>query len=186
MNENENTITFRLILILVFMAASVIAKAPRDVRIAEILKVNYAWTKAYEETLNALKESEKFMPHPYSCAAGKRTVGYGHVIKSSDHFSYPMDEKFAEELLKTDFDYAMQHVRKTTGLQGNQLLAISHFVFCLGTGNFDRSTLKQKILAREPIDDEIMRWTHIKTNRGIINSSFLKKLRKMELNLFKS
>jgi lysozyme len=168
------------------MAAGVIAKAPGNIRIVEVLKANYAWTRAYEETLNALKDSEKFMPHPYSCAAGKRTVGYGHVIKPSDHFTYPMDEEFAEKLLKTDFDYAMQYVQKTTKLQGNQLLAISHFVFCLGSGNFEKSTLKQKILTGEPIDDEIMRWTHIKTNRGIINSSFLKKLRKMELNLFKS
>ena len=97
-----------------------------------------------------------------------------------------MDVSFADSLLRADFECAMNHVKKTTGLSGNQLLAISHFVFCLGSGNFDRSMLKRHILDNKPIDYEIIKWTYVHTVSGVINSSFLLKLRKMELKLYNS
>lgn len=184
-----------ILLLIVSINSGMLLKAPEHHKF-HILKVDpikwtkvqedsVIWVRSYEEMIASLKETEGFRAYPYKDAR-VRSVGHGHVIKKTDRFSYPMSKEFADSLLRADFDAALAHVRKETTLKGNQLLAISHFVFCLGKGNFDKSNLKRQILRKKPIDYEITKWTKVYTSKGIIHSSFLKKLRKMELELYKT
>lgn len=184
-----------ILLIIISIISGVLLKAPEDrkfyilkvdpIKWSKIQQDSVIWVRSYEEMIASLKETEGYRPYPYNDARVK-SVGYGHVIKKTDRFAYPMSKEFADSLLKADFNAAMTHVREETTLKGNQLLAISHFVFCLGKGNFDRSNLKRQILRKKPIDYEITKWTKVYTSKGIIHSSFLKKLRRMELELYKT
>jgi GH24 family phage-related lysozyme (muramidase) len=195
MNEKKTNIV-RLALILILIAIPNLAMTPSKkvvylqeskvtINIKE-KKMYDEWNKAYNNLVDSIKLHEKYMSEPYKCPSGQLTVGYGHAIKVTDHFKYPMSEKTADSLLKSDLNVALEYVKKTTPLKHKQLLAMGHFVFCLGSGNFNKSNLKKVILDKKPIDDELMRWVHIQTSRGKVTSTFLKRIRQMELELFKS
>jgi GH24 family phage-related lysozyme (muramidase) len=139
---------------------------------------------AYETLVDTLKWHEGFRAYPYLCLAEVATVGYGHAIREIDTFDYPLSEEQADSLLRVDLDWAIEYVRSTTDLEHLQLLAIAHFVYALGCGNFDRSTLKALIMDDLPIDGEIVKWVHIRTKNGIIRSNHLVGSRRMELELY--
>ena len=143
------------------------------------------WRSAYELVVRSIKRQEGFMDSMYYCPGGILTIGYGHAIKTGESFYEPMSEAEAERLLRQDLDSAIAFVQKSTNLEHVQLLAMGHFVYNIGSGNFYRSTLRQLIIAGDPIDEEIIKWIHIKTNKGIIRSDWLLKSRKLELELFK-
>jgi len=142
---------------------------------------------AYQSMVDTIKWHEGFRSQPYYCLAHVKTVGYGHAIKKGDKFNYPITKEFADSLLKVDFDRAIDYVSRTTDLEYLQLLAVAHFVYALGSGNFSRSNIKEKIKLGEPIDDEIVKWVHIRKKDGtIIKSDHLLKSRRMELNYYNS
>ena len=143
------------------------------------------WKDTYELVVKSIKRQEGFMSNKYYCPGGVLTIGYGHAIKDGEFFYEPMTEIEAERLLRQDLDSAIAYVQKVTNLEHVQLLAMGHFVFNIGSGNFYRSTLRQLIIADEPIDEEIIKWIHIKTNKGKIKSDWLLQSRKLELELFK-
>jgi len=143
------------------------------------------WREMYETVVNSIKRQEGFMDSMYYCPGGILTIGYGHAIKTSEFFNQPLTEAEADRLLRQDLDSAIAYVQKVTDLEHIQLLAMGHFVFNIGSGNFYRSTLRQLIIADKPIDEEIIKWIHIKTNKGIFKSDWLLQSRKLELELFK-
>jgi GH24 family phage-related lysozyme (muramidase) len=149
-------------------------------------RIEDEWNEAYQSLVDTLKWHEGYRAVPYYCMAGVLTIGHGHMIKKGEHFDIPMSRKTADSLLRADLDASIAYVQKTTDLEHVQLLAIGHFVYALGSGNFSRSTLKKKIIADEPIDKEIVKWVHIRTKNGIIKSEYLHASRIMELNLYKS
>ena len=55
-----------------------------------------------EEGVEAVKKFEGFSPLEYTCVAGKRTIGYGHVLKPDESYVCGLNEKQAEELLTQD------------------------------------------------------------------------------------
>ncbi len=142
------------------------------------------YDEAYQMLVDTLKWHEGFREAPYYCLADVLTVGYGHVIKDDDHFNYPLSKQEADSLLKSDLDWAIEFVRTSTDLEHLQLLAIAHFVFALGSGSFQRSTLRELIANDLPIDREIVKWVHIRTKEGIIRSDHLVRSRRMELQLY--
>lgn len=196
MDEMETKLAFRffLLVLLIFVPSTI--KAP-SINTVELLvpsssiesyeqKIRGQWTYLYDVFIDSMKLHEGFVSIPYFCPAGVLTVGYGHVIKETDQFVYPITEQFADSLLKADFDAAIEYVEKTTELKHNQLLAIAHFVFCLGSGNFEDSNLKKLIVNKRPIGKELLRWVNIRTERGSkIPNEFLKRIRTMELEFFK-
>lgn len=196
MDEMETKLAFRffLLVLLIFVPSTI--KAP-SINTVELLvpsssiesyeqKIHGQWTYLYDVFIDSMKLHEGFVSIPYFCPAGVLTVGYGHVIKETDQFVYPITEQFADSLLKADFDAAIEYVEKTTELKHNQLLAIAHFVFCLGSGNFEDSNLKKLIVNKRPIGKELLRWVNIRTERGSkIPNEFLKRIRTMELEFFK-
>ena len=149
-----------------------------------IIERQYEYENAYEKLVDTLKWHEGYRAYPYFCLAEVLTVGHGHAIKQGDTFEYPLSVEQADSLLREDLDAAIAYVKKTTDLEHLQLLAIAHFVYALGSGNFQRSTLRQLILADLPIDDEILKWVHIRTRNGIIRHEHLIRSRRMELELY--
>jgi len=148
------------------------------------IAVEYEYHRAYEALVDTLKWHEGFRANPYLCLAEVPTVGYGHAIKQGDTFEYPLSMKEADSLLRVDLDAAISYVKRTTDLEHLQLLAIAHFVYALGSGNFHRSTLRELILSDQPIDKEILKWVHIRTKNGIIRHEHLLRSRRMELELY--
>jgi GH24 family phage-related lysozyme (muramidase) len=155
-------------------------------QLIELIQTQQEWDDSYNNVINSLKEHEGFRAEPYYCVANVLTVGYGHAIKEGERFSYPMSEETADSLLRADLDVAIEYVQETTNLEHLQLLAIGQFVFQLGSGNFNKSTLKQLIVEGEPIDDEIIKWIHIRTKKGMISHKQLMTRRTEELELYNS
>jgi GH24 family phage-related lysozyme (muramidase) len=152
--------------------------------VERVRKIEKEWNDAYQSLVDTLKWHEGYRAVPYYCMAGVLTIGHGHTIKKGEHFDLPMSRETADSLLRADLDAAISYVRRTTDLEHTQLLAIGHFVYALGSGNFSKSTLKKRIIADKPIDNEIVKWVHIRTKKGIVKSEYLRASRIMELNLY--
>ena len=58
--------------------------------------------EALRLALAITKPFEQFFPNPYICPAGKRTVGYGHVIRGGEP-PFPWTEPQAAEILLNEF-----------------------------------------------------------------------------------
>lgn len=142
------------------------------------------WNAAYDLLVDTLKWHEGYRAVPYYCMAGVLTIGHGHTYKKGEHFDLPMSRETADSLLRADLNAAINYVKRTTNLEHTQLLAIGHFVYALGSGNFSKSTLKKRIIADQPIDREIVKWVHIRTKKGFVKSKYLHASRVMELNLY--
>ena len=153
-------------------------------RVVAEYAVKVEYNNAYQMLVDTLKWHEGFRATPYYCLAEVLTVGYGHAIQEGETFNYPLSEEDAETLLKSDLDWAIKFVKSTTDLDHLQLLAIAHFVYALGSGSFQRSTLRELIMSDLPIDREIVKWVHIRTREGIIRSDHLVGSRRMELELY--
>ena len=153
--------------------------------VERLQEIENEWNVAYDAIVDTLKWHEGFRAGPYFCMAGVKTIGYGHVIKKGEHFDLPMSKETADSLLRADLNAAINYVKRTTDLEHTQLLAIGHFVYALGSGNFNKSTLKKRIVADQPIDKEIVKWVHIRTKKGFVKSKYLHASRVMELNLYK-
>jgi len=159
---------------------------PKDViNLIELIRIQDEWDMIYETIVDTIKYHEGFEAHPYRCMANVLTVGHGHAIRKGESFDYPMSKETADSLLRVDLNKAVDYVQKTTELEHIQLLAISLFVYQLGSGNFSRSTLKNLIVQDKPIDNEIIKWIHIRTKNGnVIRHNALRERRQMELELY--
>lgn len=84
-----------------------------------------------------------FAAIPYKCSALKETIGWGHVIKSTDNFNYPISLAVAEALLKKDVACSEEAVNKNVKvpLTQNQFDALVCLVFNIGEAGFKSSTL---------------------------------------------
>lgn len=128
---------------------------------------------------------ESFRSKPYICPAGYLTVGFGHVIKEGESFT-ELTITEARHLLLTDLESYEKKVLKMTKvmLTYNQLDALVSLVYNIGTGAYQRSTLRMK-LNRGEIEAaslEILRWNKIKG----VPSKGLTLRRQLEFKLFNS
>ncbi len=146
---------------------------------------DYFWHKNYNETIEFIKQHEGFMPNAYYCSAGYLTIGYGHVIKKGENFSKPLTKAEADELLRKDFEIALKAVKRTTNLSGSKQLAMAHFVFSMGIGNFNRSTIKKDIKNNRPIDNSLLKWSYYTNKNGKkVKSEVAYRLREWELKMY--
>ena len=101
--------------------------------------------------LALIKYYEGYRTTPYRCAAGKITVGYGHVIGNGLQLPDEWNRKFSlgeiDELLRTDLARFEQGVSRycPVYLTQSQFDALVSFSFNLGLGVLQRSRLRQKI-----------------------------------------
>lgn len=100
-----------------------------------------------ERGLKLIKEHEGLSLKRYICPAGKPTIGYGHLITPEDGNLALITPEKAEELLKSDLNacYSAISAMVATPLAQGQFDALVSFIFNLGAGKFQTSTLRKLI-----------------------------------------
>lgn len=116
--------------------------------------------------LDLVKRFEGYSPTLYTCPAGKRTIGYGHVVTPPHlpDFQKPITQERAAQILMMDMTYAQQAVERLVKvpLNENQFAALVSFVYNIGEGAFAASTLL-RLLNKGRYDEaasEFNRWIH--------------------------
>jgi GH24 family phage-related lysozyme (muramidase) len=114
--------------------------------------------------LALIQRFESFSPTVYICPAGYPSVGYGHVVLDgeSDRFAGGINEDEAEDLLRHDSGIAECAVLRliTVPLTDGQFDALVSFVFNVGAGGLQRSTLRRKVNLEEhsAVPAEFIKW----------------------------
>lgn len=143
--------------------------------------------KISEAGLQFIKSKEKYASKPYTCSAGRLTIGYGHVIQPNESMKFVNKEK-AEKILSDDVGKVEDELSKliTIPLKQNQYDAIVSLVFNIGINAFYRSTLRKRMNNREwnEIPKEISRWNKISVNGKKVVSPGLKNRREEEVKIF--
>lgn len=112
-----------------------------------------------------LKYFEGFVGHPYQCAAGKWTIGYGHRIDGPAHPH--ITEADATALLLEDIaKYTMMACRLSPKLPDatpHRLYAIIDFCFNAGGAAYAGSILRLRVNERkwEDAAEQNARWVYI-------------------------
>jgi lysozyme len=102
--------------------------------------------------IELIKVFEGFSTKPYLCAAGYLTIGYGHkVLKTEDFIEITKEQ--AEEILIKDLRLAESSVARLiiVPITENMFSALVSFVFNLGQGALQGSTLRRMINRRDYI-----------------------------------
>lgn len=102
-------------------------------------------------TLDLIRKFEGERLRAYRDPVGLLTIGVGHLVKKGEPYKLGqmITAEESERLLRKDLEVAERAVRKgvTALLNENQYGALVSFVFNLGAGNFNRSTLRKKVNA---------------------------------------
>ena len=126
--------------------------------------------------LDLIKRHESCRLKAYQCPAGVWTVGYGSTAGVNRFTTITMQE--AEIRLREDVKTAERTVEKVRYLQPalnqNQFDALVSFVFNVGSGNFNTSTLRKKVInnpADATIRNEFERFIYAggKQMRGLVS-----------------
>jgi len=143
-------------------------------------------TTTSNKGVELIKKHEGFRSKAYKCPAGVWTIGYGHTlnVKNTDIINLVQGEYF----LRQDLTHAENTVKKhLTRLSQNQYDALVSFVFNVGSGNFQTSTLLRKAKVN-PNDDKIRyefsRWNKAKVNGVLTPLLGLTRRRKDEADLY--
>ena len=116
--------------------------------------------------LEFIKQHEGLRLTPYTDIFGNKTIYYGHLISDKDRYNYPKDSAYAEIILKQDFNKRKILVKKLyPNWEEHRILAITHFVYAKGVGNYMKSKLRLAIESNRPpneIHKEWMQWAIVK------------------------
>lgn len=112
--------------------------------------------------LALIKDFEGLRLEKYQDVVGKWTIGYGHLILSTESFPRPITLVQADALLRQDLAVSEAGVNKwvSMALTQNQFDALVSFTFNLGVGNLQNSTLL-KMLNQGQLQaaaDQFLRW----------------------------
>ena len=99
-----------------------------------------------QDGLNLIKRYEGFRAEPYKCPAGIWTNGYGNTLGVTKD-TPPVTKAVAEMQLRLNVERAQSAVIRLTrtNLAQGQTGALTSFIFNLGAGAYQRSTLRQKL-----------------------------------------
>lgn len=134
--------------------------------------------------IKLIQSFEGLKLEPYNDGAGYMTIGFGHRIKSDEHFGrISMSEAYA--LLKHDILFTEDGVRKLVNIRltDNQFSSLVSFAFNCGLSNLKKSTLLKLVNAGvvgSRITAAFLMWT----KAGGKQMSGLVKRRTAEANLF--
>jgi lysozyme len=113
-----------------------------------------------DKGLELIKKHEGLKLTAYKCPAGVWTIGYGHTRTAT--LGLDITQQTAEALLKQDVRFAEIAVAKELPtISQSKFDALVSFVFNVGAGAFQRSTLLKRIKANQEehlIRHEFMRW----------------------------
>jgi len=121
--------------------------------------------KTSKKGLELIAEFEGFSPTIYKDVAGYPTIGFGHLLKENEEklFQNGITKEQAYELLAKDVKEAENAIIKyvRVPLTQNQFDALVSFVYNVGSGNFQRSTLLKELNAKNyaKAADEFLKWT---------------------------
>lgn len=105
-----------------------------------------------------------FAAKSYFCPAGKKTIGYGHVIQDDELFNEPINNITAEKLFLKDIKEVEDNINHyvKVNLSQNQFDALCSLVFNIGEDNFKQSTLLKFINKElwDKIPIQFLRWVY--------------------------
>lgn len=106
--------------------------------------------KTSAKGLDLIKSFEGLELKTYVDAVGILTIGYGHT-GSDVYIGQTITEQQATELLQNDVKWAEESIEKliTIPLNQNQFDALVSFVFNVGSGALQESTLRRRLNAKE-------------------------------------
>lgn len=144
--------------------------------------------------IEVIKHYEGFVPTAYTCPAGKKTIGYGHVMAKGESFTsvslFQADLLLYQDITKAIFNLEKIAPELFTADEHRieKILAITSFLFNVGETNFRSSTLLKKIRNQEwsAAANEILRWdkaTDPKTGKKVALAGLTKR-RQSEALLF--
>lgn len=134
--------------------------------------------------IELVKYFESFSSKIYICPGGYPTVGFGHVVLANegDKFAKGISKDEAEEILKKDLFKAERSVLRLINipLTDGQFDALVSFVFNVGGGALQRSTLRMKLNRgedKEEVAQEFLRWIYAggRKLRGLIRRRMAEK-----------
>lgn len=119
---------------------------------------------------NIIIKYEGFSAKAYICPAGKRTIGYGQVIKDGQ-FPDGITKEEATAILTAELYRLEEAINRlvTVKINNNQLCALISLCYNIGIGNFQNSTLLKLINAGQltnsanslSIINNFLRWVHV-------------------------
>lgn len=115
--------------------------------------------------IEMVKRLEGFSPLEYTCVAGCRTIGYGHVLKLDEEYVGGVGENEAEKMLLRDLQTAENAVDALVAvpLTPCQKDALVSFVFNIGVRAFSKSTLLRLLNEGEyaRVPEQMNRWVFV-------------------------
>lgn len=145
--------------------------------------------KISQKGLDLIKKSEGLRTSVYLDSAGHLTIGYGHLLHRDESVS-PLTEEQATQLLSVDVQKAEHSVSTLVKvlINQNQFDALVDFVFNLGEGALQKSTLL-KLLNRgqhASVPAEILKWNKLRNPKTgqLEDSEGLTKRRQREADLW--
>lgn len=138
-----------------------------------------------QNCIDLVKYFEGFRSRVYLCAGGYPTIGYGHLIRSGEDFSLGISREQAEILLARDLQFSELAVLRLTKvpLSDGQFDALVSFVFNLGSGCYQRSTLRKKVNREEHLDASNTFWMYRRAGGKILNGLVLRREAERKLYL---
>jgi len=144
--------------------------------------------------IDLIKQWEGFVASPEPDPIGLPTVGYGHLCEEPNcaevEYEFPLTEATATQLLNDDIpEYSgclAGYLNTTPKLNDNQWAALTSWVFNVGCGNAETSTLVKRLNEGEDPDtvacEELPKWRLAggEVLQGLVNR------RKAEIKLFKT
>ena len=138
-----------------------------------------------DEAVQLVKQFEGLRLNVYTDANGYPTIGYGHKLVGPVTKAIITEEE-ATALLVQDLQVAASAVNKLTAvrLTEKQQAALIDFVYNLGSGTYQHSTLRQKLNRGEYHDaaNEFQKWIYAGPRKlpGLIRR------RQLEADIFRS
>lgn len=140
--------------------------------------------KTSKTGIDLIKEFESCSLKAYKCPAGVLTIGYGHTgLVNGKPITSDMTitELLAETLLAIDLQKFENAVNKLNlELNQNQFDSIISFIFNIGSGNFQSSTMLKKLKAKDYVgaSNEFDKWIYAKGKKlaGLIKRRAKEKL----------
>lgn len=138
--------------------------------------------KISQKGLEIIKKYEGCKLFAYRDSVGVPTIGYGHTKNVT--MGMAITQAQAEAFLRQDVEY-VEKILNGMGVNftQNSFDSLCSWIFNLGVGSFNSSTMKKYIVARKPdieITDQMVRW-HNAGGKPLLG---LKKRRVEEANLW--
>jgi len=145
--------------------------------------------KASQKCVDLIKEFEGFFDKAYICPAGVATIGFGSTMWN-DGRKVKIGEKITKEGAEILLHWELNNksiALMDLNVNQNQADALLSFIYNLGIGAFNKSTLRKKVKLNpnDPtIRDEFMKWNKARVGGKLVELRGLTRRRVAEANLY--